>query len=364
VVDLSQAYFLFITIVVSWIRISVILSGMAEAVKNGSVPLIGTHSGSFHCDEALACALLTLLPRYASARILRSRDLQELAKCDVVVDVGAVYEPATHRYDHHQRTFSETMNSLDSSKPWKIKLSSAGLVYNHFGREVLAHTLGVPLKDPLVEKIFDKVYENFIIEIDAIDNGVSTHEDEGKYRISTNLSARVSHLGPVWNSSDQDFTAGFHKAVALTQTEFLDRVNYYGKVWWAARDLVSTCLQSRFKVHESGKILEFGEGGLPWKEHLFELEAENGISGDSSLLYALFSDQSGMWRIQCVPKQAKSFENRKSLPAAWRGLRDEELVKVSGVDGATFIHASGFIGGCKTKEGIRKMAEIALASDS
>jgi len=33
----------------------------------------------------------------------RTRDASELAECDVVVDVGAVYNPDTHRYDHHQR---------------------------------------------------------------------------------------------------------------------------------------------------------------------------------------------------------------------------------------------------------------------
>ena len=28
-------------------------------------PSIGTHSGSFHCDEALACAMLKMLPEFA-----------------------------------------------------------------------------------------------------------------------------------------------------------------------------------------------------------------------------------------------------------------------------------------------------------
>lgn len=40
-----------------------------------------------------------------------------------------------------------------------------------------------------------------------------------------------------------------------------------------------------------------------------------------------------------------SFESRKALPEAWRGLRDEELSKASGIEGGIFIHASGFIGG-------------------
>ena len=29
----------------------------------------------------------------------------------------------------------------------------------------------------------------------------------------------------------------------LTRTEFLDRVNYYGKVWWGARDTVAKVIQ-------------------------------------------------------------------------------------------------------------------------
>ena len=33
---------------------------------------IGTHNGGFHCDELLACFLLTRLPQYKDADIIRS----------------------------------------------------------------------------------------------------------------------------------------------------------------------------------------------------------------------------------------------------------------------------------------------------
>ncbi len=46
--------------------------------------------------------MLRLLPRYADATIVRSRDPEALARCDIVVDVGGEYDPARHRYDHHQ----------------------------------------------------------------------------------------------------------------------------------------------------------------------------------------------------------------------------------------------------------------------
>ena len=82
----------------------------------------------------------------------------------------------------------------------------------------------------------------------------------GRYSISTNLSSRVSHLSPNWNDEEQDTTGGFYKAMELTKQEFLDRVNYYGRVWWAARDIVNNSIQERFTVHPSGRVLEFAQG--------------------------------------------------------------------------------------------------------
>jgi hypothetical protein len=54
---------------------------------------IGTHSGTFHCDEALGCYLLQQTSKYAGAEIVRTRDPAVLAELDVVIDVGGVYDP-------------------------------------------------------------------------------------------------------------------------------------------------------------------------------------------------------------------------------------------------------------------------------
>ncbi|CAJ0570714.1 unnamed protein product, partial [Mesorhabditis spiculigera] len=48
------------------------------------------------------------------------------------------------------------------------------------------------------------------------------------------------------------------------------------------------------------------------------------------------------------------------LPKKWRGLRDEELSSVVGVEGCVFAHMTGFIGGHKTREGAIEMARRAL----
>ena len=66
------------------------------------------------------------------------------------------------------------------------------------------------------------------------------------------------------------------------------------------------------------------------------------------------------WRIQAVGSSPGSFESRLALPAAWRGLRDEELSAASGVPGGVFCHISGFIGGNATLEGALAMAAKAV----
>ena len=82
------------------------------------------------------------------------------------------------------------------------------------------------------------------------------------------------------------------------------------------------------------------------QEHLFELETDLSIAASEQPIYVIYADETGgQWRVQAVPVSPESFESRKALPEAWRGLRDDELSKVSGVDGGVFVHASGFIGG-------------------
>lgn len=141
---------------------------------------------------------------------------------------------------------------------------------------------------------------------------------------------------------------------------FDDRLNYFISSWIPARSIVESAFNERFKAHESGEILVFSNGGCPWKEHLTELEEEEGV-GDL-VKFVLFTDQHGNWRVRSVPKEVNSFESRIPLHKDWRGLRDDELSKVSGIDSCIFVHASGFIGGNKTYEGAIQMALKTLKS--
>lgn len=329
--------------------------------ETGKQVVIGTHSGIFHCDEILAIFMLQQLPQYKNTKIVRTRDDAILNECDIVVDVGSVYDPANFRFDHHQKSFQHTFGSLRpefAGKFSKVRLSSAGLIYTHFGEEVIRQILkkssNVQVTDELVKLLFEQMYQNFIQEIDGIDNGVIRFPAEPVYEIGTHLSARVGTFNSQWNSTEEfNEMEQFEKGKQLAGAEFTDKVLFYANVWWPARSIVAEALAKRFDLHSSGKIIELAEF-CPWKQHLFGLEETENCVGE--ILYCIGETGPGDYRVICVPINSSSFQCRKFLPKSWRGIRDAELAAVSGIAGAKFCHATGFIGGAKTRDEILQMA--------
>merc|ERR1719316_2540337 len=110
---------------------------------------IATHHGTFHADEVMACVMLKLLPEYADLPVCRTRDPKVIDRAAITVDVGGTYDTEKHRYDHHQGTFKTTY----SDKYEGFKLSSAGLVFKHFGPRVVRAICGDDLSDAHVEKL-------------------------------------------------------------------------------------------------------------------------------------------------------------------------------------------------------------------
>ena len=51
------------------------------------------------------------------------------------------------------------------------KLSSAGLVYKHYGKELVAAAMGQPTDSQAVETTWLAVYKYFMEAVDGIDNG-------------------------------------------------------------------------------------------------------------------------------------------------------------------------------------------------
>ncbi|XP_072987492.1 uncharacterized protein [Typha latifolia] len=326
--------------------------------QNPNPRRVGTHNGSFHCDEALGCFMIRLTDKFSGAEIVRTRDPQILDTLDAVLDVGGVYDPSRDRYDHHQKGFSEVFGNGFSTK-----LSSAGLVYKHYGKEIIAKELELAEDHEDVQQLYLAIYKSFIEALDAIDNGINQYDTDQppKYVNNTHLSSRVGRLNLNWMDPDQSSekeNAAFHQAMVLAGSEFLESVRFHVKSWLPARSIVIECLSLRGSIDPSGEIMVL-DRFCPWKLHLFELEEELKI--DPPTKYVLYQDErSKHWRVQAVAVSPDSFESRKPLPLPWRGLRDDDLSRESGISGCIFVHMSGFIGGNQTYDGALAMARAGL----
>jgi len=346
-----------------------------KRLKTSTPPLIGTHNGHFHADEALAVYLLRLLPTYTPSTLVRTRDPALLKTCHTVVDVGGEYSPSSHRYDHHQRDFTTTFPAHTT------KLSSAGLVYMHFGKAIIAQRTGLAEGSEGVDVLYEKLYSDFVEALDAHDNGISVYDAKDTASLrkrfndsGINLGSLVGDLNNDWSETpsssstpsadeaQQQEDTRFLEASRLMGTTFLRKLNSAHKGWLPARSVVHTAFTARKEYDAHGHILVLPQS-LPWKDHLYTFESAQSTPENEQVLYVLYpegSNEGARWRIQAVGVSGDSFASRKALPEAWRGVRDEELDKVTSIDGCVFVHASGFIGGNKSFKGAMAMARKAV----
>ncbi|VDM52646.1 unnamed protein product [Angiostrongylus costaricensis] len=247
---------------------------------------IGTHDGKFHCDEAFACYMIKRLDEFRDHTIVRQ--------------------------------FNETMQTL-GVLDFNTKLSSAGLVYAHYGKQLIAEILGSSHEDKLVGILYRKIYESFVEAIDAIDNGIPQYDGIPRYYMHGGLSERVGFLNPHWNEVNVNPDERFQQAMELVGGEFESTVTYLANVWWPAREIVEKAVDDSLQVDSSGRIVLLTPSSVPWKEHLFQIEEEKNLSS-RKITYLVYEDStSKSYRLQAVPKDKFStFESR--LVALLRGI--------------------------------------------
>lgn len=199
---------------------------------------------------------------------LGTLSLTTVEPLSIVVDVGGVYDHEAKRYDHHQRGFNEVFgNGFDT-----VKLSSAGLVYKHYGKQIIAKLLDTE-DDAKVHTLWLQLYSELIESIDGIDNGVNIASGKLAYNQRTDLSSRVKRINPRWNepSSDDILDAQFEIASKVTGEEFSEQLDYFAKAWLPARDIVEAAVKDRKNIDPSGQIVVFqqvNEVDLLWRSEL------------------------------------------------------------------------------------------------
>ena len=77
-------------------------------------------------------------------------------------------------------------------------------------------------------------------------------------------------------------------------------------------------------------------------------------------LFVIYPKRQG-FGLEAVPRELGSFDNRRDLPARWGGLEGPDLVAATGVDDALFCHAKRFLAVARSRDGIERLAALALA---
>ncbi|MDQ6997617.1 MAG: MYG1 family protein [Mariprofundus sp.] len=282
---------------------------------------IVTHNGNFHADDVFSVAALKSI--FFSFTLIRTRDSELISKADIVLDVGGEYDPDKGRFDHHQRGGAgERENG--------IPYSSFGLIWKKYGLQLCQGD----------QDIAHAVDKGLVSTIDAIDCG---HVEGVPQGIS--LSQTIGMFNPTWQE-DSHVDACFDEAVEFA-SRVLARFIAAAGGGVHAKAIVAKAIDNA----EDPRVIVL-EQYTPWKRTVHTLSEE--------ALYVVYPSQTGEWRIQTVPTEPGSFENRKPLPQPWAGLSDQELQAVTGIDDAMFCHNGLFIAGAKSFESTMKMATIAV----
>jgi uncharacterized UPF0160 family protein len=289
---------------------------------------VATHSGSFHADDVFALAALSLLGE--PIEILRTRDADIMAACDVRIDVGFADDPATGDFDHHQREGA-------GERPNGVRYASFGLVWREYGARLCGGDAGVA----------ERVDRSLVQAVDANDTGQAGVAPVVDGVRPMTVSGVIGALNPTWEEdlTPEEERARFDEAVALA-ARILEREIASAAAQQRSVQLVADAIAAA----EDPRVIAL-DRDVPWKEVVVTTAPE--------ALFVVYPKRQG-WGLEAVPRMLGSFENRRDLPAAWAGLDGPELARLTGVDDALFCHAKRFLAVARSREGIATLAEQAL----
>lgn len=291
---------------------------------------MAVHNGVFHADDVFCVALMQLIEE--DLEVVRTRDVAILESCDIVADVG------NGKYDHHQAD--------KVLRPDEIPYSAFGLLWQDFGQVLIEKQCSNVLSEEQIQEIVQTIATEFITQIDAGDNGISLNTYTHPV---TTLSQIISGFMPIERTNSK-VDAAFFEATKLAKMLLIRMIYKYAKVY-EDMDYMKQLLAQKEDFENHILVIE---KDIKWKDILLALDP------DEKIWFVVFSDITGSWRVQTVPKSEDSFEARKDLPKAWSGLRSEELTTLTGISGCIFCHPNLFIAGNDTKEGAIAMANLAV----
>ncbi|MBI2627750.1 MYG1 family protein [Candidatus Nomurabacteria bacterium] len=303
---------------------------MKNIMKESNKILI-THDGSFHTDDIFACAALSVLLENKKEKfnIIRTRDEEIIRGGDYVFDVGGIYSEKLNRFDHHQ---IDGAGKRDNG----IEYSSLGLVWKKFGKEITGK-----------KEVADFIEQKLVLPIDANDNGIDLCKNNFKnislYTINDVLSI-FSGTALEDLEKDKQFLKALVWAKEILKRE-IKKANDQIEITKIIRGFYEKAKDKRLVVINAPKVSRY--------------EIWDSLQDFPEPLFVVYGDNED-WSVVAMRKEKNSFENRKSFPTSWAGLRAKELRDLTGVKDAVFCHNNLFLSVAKSKEGAIKLAELAL----
>ena len=288
---------------------------------------IGTHNGFFHADDCLAVAALSML--FPDYEIIRTRDKAILETCDILVDVGGIYDPDINRFDHH---FPNGPTYDDG-----LLMSSFGLVWKKYGELICQN-----------KEIMTSIQSSLVRPVDAADNGVAIHCRQRSAPEVSMLS--LSAVLAVMNANDiNDANEVFAEQVEWCR-KLINRFIANARQRIESREIVRHAYA--YAVKKDTHFMEIPKASK-WEEALYSLDKS------SRIFYVVFP-HNNQWYLRCVSRTPHSYTPRKKLPIHWAGLRDEDFSATVDVEDGVFCHHAAFVCAAKTRKSILKITELAI----
>lgn len=286
-----------------------------------------THSGTFHPDDVFSTMFLANL--IDNPVVARVNDTKDVNKDAIVYDIGY------GEFDHHGP------DALYRNKD--LKYSSFGLLWKKWGLEYLKkENMDYP------EELFKVIDEKLVMQIDGIDNGVFP-KIEAPYKLM-DLDKIIDLFNKNWDDAidnDDNFIA----ALDIAQVIF-NRLILREKALIKANQLV---LKEIDNVQDNILILK---EYMPYKEAIFN--ANNPKAKEIKIV--ITPSNRGGYNIKPLTVSLESKELVVHFSKEFLGLHNDELVNVSGIKTARFVHSQGFIACAETLDDAILLAKNALSN--
>ena len=295
------------------------------STKEKGVLHLCVHGGEFHLDDVFCCYIMSsLYGERCNNKVVIHRTVntgdelkKEIENYDFVMDTGMEYDHSKRHYDHHQKDYYETYGT----KP--IKMAASGLIWRHYGIEIVK-TLIKDLKDfdyELTDKeiklITDKIYDLFVLLVDAKDNGINMFSEPitqtPTYTDYTTLDNVVLSFNKKWfeKLSYDQVLDRFKKSMFIVGEYF---TNIFKETVYSiqAQKILDKIYVERFKYRTDGRVLVLGNSNIPVDIHLLNSKA------NPKILYTIkYSEERKQYSITASNVSRDSFKTILPFPKEW-----------------------------------------------